>query len=83
MVSVISAPLIKILFIPLPNSIPRFSFGQVTVKPMVINTLLLTLHPLEEGLDGGGGGGVYKCQLSLKISAIYKFQILGQLPRVS
>ena len=57
MVSVISAPLIKILFIPLPNSIPRFSFGQVTVKPMVINTLLLTLHPLEEGLDGGGGVG--------------------------
>ena len=76
MVSVISAPLIKIPFIPLPNSIPRFSFGQVTVKPMVINTLLLTLHPLEEGLDGGGG---YKCQLSLKISAIYQFQILGHL----
>ena len=83
MVSVISAPLIKILFIPLPNSIPRFSFGQVTVKPMVINTLLLTLHPLEEGLDGGGGGGGYKCQLSLKISAIYQFQILGHLPLVS
>ena len=82
MVSVISAPLIKILFIPLPNSIPRFSFGQVTVKPMVINTLLLTLHPLEEGLDGGGGGG-YKCQLSLKISAIYQFHILGHLPLVS
>ena len=82
MVSVISAPLIKILFIPLPNSIPRFSFGQVTVKPMVINTLLLTLHPLEEGLDGEGGG-VYKCQLSLKISAIYQFQILGHLPLVS
>ena len=81
MVSVISAPLIKIPFIPLPNSIPRFSFGQVTVKPMVINTLLLTLHPLEEGLDGGGGG--YKCQLSLKISAIYQFQILGHLPLVS
>ena len=52
MVSVISAPLIKIPFIPLPNSILRFSFGQVIVKLMVINTLLLTLHPLE-GLDGG------------------------------
>ena len=81
MVSVISAPLIKIPFIPLPNSIPRFSFGQVTVKPMVVNTLLLNLHPLEEVLDGGGGG--YKCQLSLKISAIYQFQILGHLPLVS
>ena len=30
---------------------------------------------LYEGLDGGGGGGGYKCQLSVKISAICQLSV--------